>query len=296
MKRVLKRIIGVFFLLESATSLYLLFTESDYQFAFLFIGFGFGAFAFLLLKPPKKKITSSKTECIADYVEPESVVYKPDNVELVTTPYIETPNTIDRIDGQPISDEEIPHLIEIGKEKAMEQFEQSENPIFHRTEREENLATQFMLNHSDEIQKHTDSFEEHNRLAYAEKDLNRKIELLQETVNLYEKEKKWFYRTKGGIIYFQDFYEHLHNSKNKDFSYIDLVKKYLEDCIIKRDYIIPEILNLITSLNGILQKDIYKYLPNISKSEIQRTIRELETENLVTRTKKGNSYFLTLTQ
>ncbi len=255
---------------------------------------------YLLSRKKKKNNTHVSTENNDTYDLTPSAEVKAPSTDIDTSSntaiptYLETDNMIYRVDDQPISEEEIPYLIEITKQQALEQYEQAESPKVHRSEREENLSVQFMMNHSNEIQKHTDSFEECNRLAYAEKDLNKKIQLLQETINLYEKEKKWFYRTKGGMIYFQDFYEHMHNSRNNDFSYIDSVKNYLEECIKKRDYIIPEILNLITSSNGILQKDIYKHLPDMSKSEIQQTIRELETENLITRTKKSNSYFLTM--
>lgn len=211
------------------------------------------------------------------------------------TTYVEAPNMIYKADGKPISDEEVPYLIEIVKQQALDIHEQSPNPVFHRTEREEELSVQFMLNHGDEIDMHTDSFEELRRSAYNETDLDTKIELLQETIAVYEKEKKWFYRTKGGTIYFQDFYECQHNSQNAVFSYIDLLEDELEYYIEKRDYIIPQILQVISSQNGILQKDIYQHIPDEPKSEIQKIIRELESDNKITRTKKGSTYFLTLT-
>ncbi len=216
------------------------------------------------------------------------------SADIITSAYIETEHMIHRADGEKISDNEIPYLIEISKKHALEACTQSQNPKFNRTEREEDLCVQFMMNHDNEIEKHTHSFEDHYRLAHTECNLDKKIELLQETIALYEKEKKWFYRTKGGTIYFQDFYEHLHSSKTDNFSYIDSVEEYLKECIKKRDYIIPKIFDLVTSSNGILQKDIYNHLPDIPKADIQKTIRELENTNLITRTKKGNSYFLTL--
>lgn len=208
--------------------------------------------------------------------------------------YVETPNAIYRTDNQPISDEEVPYLIEITKQSALEQYQQSPNPKPHRTDREENLVAEFMLKHDDEIQQHTDSFETQRRLAYEECDLDKKIEMLQKTISLYESEKKWFYRTKGGKLYFQDFYEHLHNSRSCDFDYISGVREYLNDCIRKRDYIIPELIHLITNSNGILQKNVYKYLPDVPMTVIQETIRELEDASIITRTKKSNSYFLTI--
>ena len=158
---------------------------------------------------------------------------------------IEGTHTIGRIDNKPISDEEIPYLIEMGYQHAKEREKQSKNPKFHRTEREEELSFQFGCNHSDEIQKRIDSFIECYKLACAETDLNKKIELLEKTIVQFEKAKKWFYRTKGGTIYFQDMYEHLHNSRNEDFSYIDQVKEDLEECIEERNYLTKERRNII---------------------------------------------------
>lgn len=201
---------------------------------------------------------------------------------------------IRRIDNKPISDEEVPYLIELGTQHAIEREQQSKNPKFHRTEREEELFVQFMMNHGDEIDKHVSSFEECDRLAFAEKDLNKKIELLQKTIIEYEKARTWFYRTKGGTIYFQDMYEHLHNSRNDDFSYISQVEDYLEECIEERDYIIPEILKIIKCSDGILQKDIYQHLPDVSRADVQRIIRHIESEGLITKEKSKNSYLLTI--
>ncbi len=247
-----------------------------------------GVACFLLLHKPTEKSIRKKEK------QKQHNIIDEIPVNTIAPDSIETNSMIYRTDNESITDEQIPYLIQAGLKDAIESQKLSSNIIFHRTEYEENLAIQFMVNHGSEIQKHTQSFENLNRLAYAECDLNKKIELLQEVIVLFEKEKKWFYRTKGGSIYFQDYYEHQHNSRNNDFSYIYSVKSYLEDCIQKRDYIIPELIRLITSSNGILQKDVYKYLPNISKTDIQRIIHELVDNNVITRTKKGNSYSLSL--
>jgi hypothetical protein len=136
-------------------------------------------------------------------------------------------------------------IITIGTQHAIKREKQSKNPIFHRTEREEELSFQFECNHWDEIQKRIDSFIECYKLACAETDSNKKIELLEKTIVQFEKAKKWFYRTKGGTIYFQDMYEHLHNSRNEDFSYIDQVKEDLEECIEERNCLTKERRNII---------------------------------------------------
>lgn len=215
---------------------------------------------------------------------------------IIDSTYIRDNKTggITRIDKKPISDEEVPYLIEIGTKFAMEREKQSKNPKFHRTEFEKELSYRFASNHSGEIQKRINSFENCNRLAFAEKDINKKIELLEETIIQFEKAKAWFYRTKGGTIYFQDYYEYLHNSQSECFSYIEPVKRYLEECIEERDYLIPEIFDIIESSNGILQKDIYEKLPDFSRTEIQRIVCKLEAEGKITKEKSGNSYLLNI--
>lgn len=237
------------------------------------------------------KITSKIVD-ISNKSKEKRKALKQKNITTNVT-YIRNGNVIRRSDGKPISAEEIPYLIKSGHQSVLEREKQSKNIKFHRTEREEELSFQFFYNHGDEINKHTDSFEECYRLACEEDDLDKKIELLQKTIILFEKARTWFYRTKGGTIYFQDMYEHMHNSRNDDFSYIDQVKEYLEECIRKRDYVIPKTLDIIKSSNGILQKDIYQHLPDVSKSEVQKIIRDFESEGLITREKSGNSYLLT---
>lgn len=224
--------------------------------------------------------------------ENKTTIFTPDKPQDIQ--YVETDNVIYRTDGKSITDEEIPYLIQIGYEKALNKEKESSNPKFHRTEEEEELCMQFIMNYGNDIHKHTISFEDAYRQAYSEKDLDKKILLLQNVIDLFEKEKKWFYKTKGGTIYFQDFYEHMHNSRDADFSYIDSVRDYLEYNIHKQDCIIPEITHLIASMGGIMQKDIYSHFPDEPKSDIQKIIRELGNNNIILRTKKGNSYFLTL--
>lgn len=249
-------------------------------------------------EPIAPEITSNHIEPISSTsdsdVERDSVISKSD--EAPSVQYVETGNVICRADGKPITDEEVPYLMQVGYEEALRKEQESTNIKFHRTYQEEELSSRFMMNHGDDIEKHTRTFENAYRQANSENNLDKKIVLLQNVIDLYEKEKKWFYRTKGGTIYFQDYYEHLHNSRNEDFSYIDPVKDDLEYILHKRDYIIPEVLRLTSSTNGIMQKDIYSYFPDEPKSDIQKIIRELENDNIISRTKKGNSYLLAITQ
>lgn len=152
----------------------------------------------------------------------------------------------------------------------------------------------FEADNSEEIHKRISSFQECRDRAYKTSNLDKRIELLRRTIVLYDEAKEWFYETKGGKMYFDTWYEHLSNSKNGDFSYIDEVKDTVQYYTWKKNCIIPSIVQTITDNKNILQKDIYQFMPEIDKSEIRQTIRELEQENVIKRTKKGNTYLLEL--
>lgn len=123
--------------------------------------------------------------------------------------------------------------------------------------------------------------------------LTEKIFLLNESIKAFEKAKEFCYKKgKGGTIYFQDTWEYLHNSKKPCFSYLDNIKASLDKTIFKKNIVIPSIISTITDNDGILQKDIYKLLPDIDKQTIQQTIKELTAVGTISAIKKSNSYEL----
>ena len=87
-------------------------------------------------------------------------------------------------------------------------------------------------------------------------------------------------------------WEYLYNFDNQWHSYLDNIKKLLEETEYLRDTVIPQIINTIATNDGILQKNIYKFMPDINKSLIQHTLRQLETDSKISRIKKGSSYEL----
>jgi len=207
--------------------------------------------------------------------------------------YIEDDKIIARTDGEEISDDEIPYLIQVGYEQAMQAEKDSPNPKFHRTAHEKDLLFHFEMNFGHEIGVLTKKFESLYREAYRTNNLDKRITLLNETIIAFEKARQFCYsKGKGGTLYFQDMWEHLHNSNNPCFSYLDNIKDFLDESIYLKDEVIPEIINTIAKNDGILQKNIYKLLPDIEKSTIQHTLKLLESENKLSKIKKGNSYEL----
>lgn len=209
-----------------------------------------------------------------------------------STTYIHQGNTIVRSDGKPISNEDIPNLINIGYQQSIEYEKQSANIKFHRTEKEEDMSLRFMMSEHKELDNIINEFEYFYRQSAETNSIEEKIKLLYKAVASFEKAKKFAYKTKGGMIYFQDMYEHMHNSRNEDFSYLELIEDELEALIYDRDYTIPTLKKIISEHNGIIQKDVYQYASDIPKSEVQRYIKMFEEEGIIKRTKKGTSYIL----
>lgn len=218
---------------------------------------------------------------------------KPETADNV---YIETVNgTIFRADREQIQNEEIPYLMQIDYEKALNYTNTSKNPKFHRTPKEEELSYQFFIRNAAEADRLSDKFMDLYRSAYHTDDLSERIRLLHESIVAFEKAKKYCYsKGKGGTIYFQDMWEYMHNSQNECYSYLDNINNSLNEALYERDTIIPGIIDAVKEYDGILQKDIYAKLPNINKTDIQRIIRKLESENVLIRKKKSNSYELHL--
>lgn len=231
-----------------------------------------------------KKETSKNSSGVPDS---EIISQNPQNQ------YMQNGNVIYRADGKPISDKEIPYLTQIGHEQALQAEKESPNPKFHRTAHEGDLSFNFEMKYSVEISNLTDKFESLYRSAYETNDFDEKIYLLNEAISAFEKAKKFCYsKGKGGTIYFQDTWEYLHNSHNPCFSYLDNIQDALDDAIYLKDKVVPSIIDVITKNDGMLQRNIYKMLPDIDKSTIQRTLKILETNNLIKRNKTGNSYEL----
>ncbi len=215
-------------------------------------------------------------------------------VEHVKPEYIETKNGIKRVDGKPFSDEEIPFLMQRDYEKALEKYAvlKTVNPKFSRTDRESDLAYNFEMKHGAMINRETKKFMDLYREADFVCDLDERLEILYRCKDTFLTVRDLFYsKGKGATIYFQDWYEYMHNSQKDCFSYLDMIDDAIKETKWRKDVVIPDILATIRQNDGILQKDIYSRLPHIEKSEIQAF---LKTSDDVLRVKKGSTYELHL--
>ena len=287
----LQKLIGVFFLLATLIGILIIvknITDIIQVIAAAIVSIMFGTLSFLLLKndSSKKKVKNSDAIC-AD--KPQERDYSKQ------TESVQDGNVIYRADGKKISDEEVPYLMQVGYENALAEEKNSSNPKFHRSFKEEELSYSFENKYYNEIAKRIEKFETPYHNSFSEQDLSKKIMLLEQSITEFDKCKNFCYsKGKGGTIYFQDMYEYLHNTHNECFSYRDMILGSLEECYYERDELIPELKNVICNHNGILQKNIYAELPDFQRSDIQRMLRKLESENVITRIKKSGSYELHL--
>ena len=285
-----KKILGVFTGIGCITYTSMIFTEKE-KTLFIFMAILFGFFTFLLLRP-KKKDTSNQ------HIMSNSNLHSITSTDTASIPQQQqvqadfttsTNPTYNRI----ITDDEVPALIQAGYEKVMKMQEQSNNPKFHRTEYEEELSFEFIQKYSKKVALLTKDFEMLYRKAFEVQDPTQQINLLHEALTAFNNAKNFCYsKGKGGTIYFQDTWEYLDNSRNPCFSYEDMITKSLNEILFEQNTMIPNILQIISKNNGILQKNIYQYMPNIEKDKIRNEIKKLESQNKIYRIKKSNSYEL----
>lgn len=243
-------------------------------------------------KSMERKRNQPKPAPIVEPVQQKPVVVPP--VEHVKAEYIETKNGIRRVDGKPFTDEEIPFLMQRDYEKAMEkhEFPKKVNPKFSRTDRESDLAYNFETKHGAMIDRETKKFMDLYREADFVCDLDERLEILYRCKDAFLTVRDLFYsKGKGATIYFQDWYEYMHNSQSDCFSYLDLIDDAIKKTKWIKDVVIPDILDAIRQNDGILQKNLYSLLPHIEKGEIQAFLKASDD---VLRVKKGSTYELHL--
>lgn len=177
-------------------------------------------------------------------------------------------------------------------QNALYDEKNSNNPKFHRTEQEDELSFQFLYNSKNYelAQKEIIAFEHLTQKANELTDIKEIIKCYQDALIHYENAKSICYRTKGGTIWFQDMYEHLHNSENDCFSYGDNIKGrifYYNKLLFATN----EVITVINNSGGIYQKDLKNYVSYDDKI-IKQAVKYLFETNKVIKTKKSNYIYL----
>ena len=95
---------------------------------------------------------------------------------------------------------------------------------------EDTLVANFYRENRDQIKVREDNITSAYISARGEKRIDLKLLRLEEALQWYNEFKEWCYQTQGGKLYFDKQWEHMHNSKNPDFSYGERIKSEIEKC------------------------------------------------------------------
>lgn len=168
-----------------------------------------------------------------------------------------------------------------------------------RTDEEENLISDFYTKFEQTLTLAEEKLYQLANDIGQGKTLDERILKVRKVISHYEHFKSFCYsKGLGGQMYFQDMWEHCHNSKNSDFDYIDQFKELLENWTAVKlgqdemASIRKQILTLIKENPGILQKEIYSHFNPDSKTSIRGEMMQLEANGNIKRIKHGNTYEL----
>lgn len=308
----IRMVLGALCILMGLAAIILTFQEKQplYLIMFLF----FALFAYLLLKKPKnrkKKAVSSPADCVLTTTDikcitppPESLVnvnveiipdypvYPNQDTDIPAVGYIhDKSGGIRRIDGKPINDADAAYIVRNSYAWSVERDKASSNPKFHRTPAERELMYRFTEKYGGQSQKLCGAFQDYANQAYLTNNYDEKLVLTQQCLEAYEYARNWHYnKSKGAMLWFQDLWEHCHNSRSECFRWIDSTREYMDYLIMVRDIYTPWIRE--NAKDGFLQTEIYKAFPNEDKSALRKVIDSLAERGEVQKTKKGSTYFI----
>ena len=204
--------------------------------------------------------------------------------------------------GREVSAEEA----EKNRKERERQYADHPNPKFHRTEKEQRMKNDFRMNHSQEIKRYEDAMVS----AYVEsrnaKNVDTKIELLRKALECFDSMKNWCRKFPEGKLYFEDSWEHLHNSRTPDWSYGEGIRKELSYLESHREELIAaeanhrkesvnlnkRLRNVLRANPGIKQTDVYSKFDKSVKPDLQEMLYMMAKDGEITRKKSGNTYVI----
>lgn len=134
-----------------------------------------------------------------------------------------------------------------------------------------------------------------------------KIEILKDLIqSYYDLKSKCISLGPDYQKYFINMWEKCHNSRNKEFSYIDRFEKELNNLQSKRDTLKLEeklhqkesdgledrVIAILRKNSSILQTDIYKIFDPIVQNDIQSILYFMAKDGRITREKSGRTYMI----
>ena len=178
------------------------------------------------------------------------------------------------------------------------------NPKWDRSLEEKKEKISFSMNEQKTIKKYEKKIYNGNTAFKKDAKFTTRINACKKAIEAYYEFKEFCYQSSGGIIYFQDMWEYCHNAKEVCFAYVEKLEaalEYLESnrtLLTIREKKLPtlleELIMYLEKHSPILQKDLYLDFNPLLKSDIQKMIRELENEYIISRVKKSGTYEITL--
>lgn len=154
-----------------------------------------------------------------------------------TSPDLDTGLQVEYSNNYP--DEYLDQILPDGRTIREVRKENLEEALLHydcRSDEEENLISDFYTEFEQTLSLAEEKlYRLANDISHG-KTLDERILNVRKVISHYEHFKNFCYsKGSGGRMYFDDMWEHCHNSKNPDFSYIDQFKELLEKWIERRD-------------------------------------------------------------
>lgn len=174
---------------------------------------------------------------------------------------------------------------DISADKRIQKLKNSNNPKFHRSDRERKLKGEFHRKHYQIVE----DFE--NRIYISDKADYKK---LKDNLIAYDEFKKYCYSNgDGGKLYFQDMWEYCHNSKKECFSHKETILEYIQNYLDANRAVI-DIIEILKSNETYLQKDLKHEIKYCTPQEIGAIIKEMVNKDIIIREKYKNTYLLKL--
>lgn len=260
-------------------------------------------FIWLMWRPHKrhKQIGAYKPSQSSETSETPSV---PDGS---STSYLYNDRGIARTDEKDLTDEDIEHLREIDLERVRQYYQNSSNPKFHRTVEDEMEQSKFYSENAEYIDKLQQDIWLPNLYSFST--IDDAIAHDQQALIAAQELSAFCSQSKAGQKYFEDMWLHCHNRQNPDFSFIERIKDRYTDLTLnyeerKKEFELhqkrqaflqhadADVLQVIQSNPGILQKDLHKHFDPDLKPTIGTAVSHLAKSNQIRREKQGNSYSL----
>lgn len=200
-----------------------------------------------------------------------------------------------KIETDPPLDPEFEKQLEEGLRRSLEEEAKSTNPKFHRTDQEEDLSFAFWDKYGDQLDAKCDEFQDLLRDASLQDTPEAEIKKIEAAIAAFDKARDWAYsKGRGGEIYFQDMWEHMHNSDDPDYSYRSYMTGLIRDIQVREQQkaefkrMLEETL---TREPGTLQSGIYD-LTDLDKDSCRYYLKQYEADGVIRRVKHGRSYEL----